>query len=205
MILDFILIFTIVICLFMGYKNGITQMLISIVIFIFSITIVTQVFGHLEAEFFDSEFGSGMVDDVSNGINGEIDSLRDTITENSPFLGKYLFNDDSRQATENAVKDLSKKSVQVIVTVPMIIISFIIFKLLLSLVKFLASKTTNIPIIGGIDSILGSICGLVVGIVLVWLIYMSVCYLQFLPSAAFLKNQIDDSLVLMVINDFLHK
>lgn len=205
MILDFILIFTVIICFFIGYKNGITKMLVSIVIFIFSISLVTHIFTLSEERFFASEYGAGMVEEVSRNINEKLEKFNDKIIDVSPFLGKYIINTESRQATEKAVQNLSRKCVQIIITIPLIIISFIIFRLILLLIKYFVSKATKLPVIGGIDSVLGSVCGLITGVVLVWLMYTSLCYVRFLPSAAFIEKQLGDSLVVMVFSDFLHK
>ena len=119
------------------------------------------------------------------------------------FLNKYFADGpEKNKVIGNAVNDLSLKALQTLVSVPLVIIAFLLFKLLLKLVKFFASKTRNLPIIGGIDSVLGSSCGLVAGVVLVAVIYMATCYLQFIPSAPFVAKQLEDSLVIMLITDF---
>ena len=205
MLLDFILLFIVTFCIFMGYKNGITRMIVSIVIFAFSIVIVTQIYKTLERNFFDSRFGKELVFSVSDNVNGEIKKITDSIVVDAPFLAKYFITDETLVSAESAVEQLSKKVVQALITIPLLIISFLLLKLILFLVKLLTSKTQKIPIIGGVDALLGSVCGFGVGIVLIWITYMSLCYLQFLPSAVFLQKQLDDSLVIMLITDFLNK
>ena len=63
-------------------------------------------------------------------------------------------------------------------------------KILLFYMRRLISKTTSLPVIGGIDSILGALVGGLIGIVIIVVLYFVIGYIQFLPSMNYIKQQI---------------
>lgn len=207
MILDFILIFTVVVSVFMGYKKGFAQTLLSFAVFLFSIAIVTGIYSYLGDTFFESDYGMKMLSNVSQSIEEHIGNAENDILKSAPYLsvlGLRKENDSATAINNKSIADtLASKSLRAMMAIPLVIISFIILKILVFILRQLVKRTTSLPIIRSVDSILGSVCGLLTGVMASILIYVIAGYIQYIPELDFVKEQFSSSLIATVVNDFI--
>ncbi len=199
MLFDFLIILIFLIVAFSGYKKGFAQMLISLGAFVLSIFLVAGIYNYLGDAFFASDYGTSLVESVSHGIEERITDAAN-FTDNVPFLNGVI-----KGAAENSgiVHTLAQKAIKTLMTIPLLIISFILLRLLLFSLRKIVSKTTTIPIISTVDSMLGLALGAVSGVIIVAVSYFILGYIQLLPSMDFITKQFDSSLIIALINDIL--
>ncbi len=207
MIFDFILIFTVVISIFMGYKKGFAQTLLSFAVFLFSIAIVTGIYSYLGDTLFESDYGVKMLTNVSQSIEEHLENAENDILKSAPYLSIFgLGKDDGKPTAINnksIAYTLASKSLRAIMTIPLVIISFISLKILVFILRQLVKRTTSLPIIRSVDSLLGSVCGLLAGVIASMLIYVIAGYIQYIPELDFVKEQFSSSLIAIAVNDFI--
>lgn len=205
MILDFILIFTVVLSVFMGYKKGFAQTLLSFFVFVFSIALVSGIYSYLGDTIFESDYGTKFVSNVSQGIQEHIENAENDILESVPYLSLLGLgkSGNNNVNTKSIADSLAVKSFKAIIAIPLIIISFIILKIVVFILRHLIKKTTSLPIIRSVDSILGCLCGFLTGVIGFILIYAIAGYIQYIPEFDFIKEQFSSSLIAMAVKDYI--
>jgi len=205
MFLDFVFILVLAISVFFGYKKGFSQMLISCLVFIFSLVLVVCIYNYLGDVFFGSEYGSALLQKVAEGISQKLDSFSQSVFNNIPFIGTLLGEGSSQLADTDAVSlTLAQKSLKVLLAIPLAVIAYILLKILIFFVRRVVKFTTNLPVLGFVDSLLGSCCGFLTGIIIVAVLYFVLGYVQLIPSMEFLRQQFDSSFLVVLINDFFN-
>ncbi len=199
MFLDFLIILIFLIAAFSGYKKGFAQMLISLGAFVLSIFLVAGIYNYLGDAFFASDYGASLVENVSQGIGDRIADAAN-FSSNVPFLSGVI-----KGAADDGgiVYTLSQKVLKTLMAVPLLIISFILLKLLLFSLRKIVSKTTSLPLISTVDSLLGLALGAIWGFAILAVSYFIFGYIQLLPSMDFISRQFDSSLIITLINDIL--
>ena len=202
MILDFVLILILALSVFLGYKKGFSQMLISCLVFIFSLIIVVSLYNYLGDVFFASEYGTELLQKVADGIAQRLDSFKQGVFENIPFLATLLGSNSSGDSNVLAMT-LAEKALKTALAIPLIIVAYILMQVVVFFIRRIVKFTTKLPVIGFVDAILGSACGFLTGIIIVALLYFAIGYVQLIPSMEFLRQQYDSSFIVVLINDFL--
>ncbi len=199
MILDFLLIFVFLLCVLLGSKKGFSQMLISCGVFLFSIILIAGIYNYLGELFFSSEYGSLALEKVTQSIDEKVFDIDSQLSSNVPFLNG-IFTKSFQNAGDFAVP-LAQKILKTLISIPLIILSFVILKLLVYIVRKIVLKTSSLPVISTIDSLLGGICGAIFGILSVGIMYYILAHIQFLPSLKYIREQFDSSLLVLFLND----
>lgn len=205
MILDFILIFIVVTSVLLGYRKGMSQMLLSCAVFLFSIIIAMSVYNYISAQFLKSDYGVKLHDTIASGISEQIKEIENNAVEKAPYLALIIpnSNEENNTGMDDVSDKLANKAIKVVITIPLLIASFVLLRLAIFLFKALLSKATKLPVIHGIDALLGSFCGLLMGIICMSLTYLLASYIQFIPSMEFIADEFSSSLIVLLINDFI--
>ena len=198
MFLDFLIVFIFLLVVFMGCKKGFAQMLISLGALILSVFLVAGIYNFIGDSFFNSDYGIGLVDKVSESVEEQISDML-SATDEIPLLGSFFKVD---AISENGtIRTLAEKILRTAFAIPTLIISFLILKILLFSIRKIVSKTSELPVIGTIDSLLGAVLGLIMAVVITWALCFSLGYIQLLPSMSFLREQIESSYIIILMND----
>ena len=207
MFLDYILIFIIVLAVFIGYRKGMSQMIITCIVFLFSIAIVAGIYNQLGNAFFESDYGLQKTDELSTAISERLYNFEDKALENAPYLSVLGISKSESSPSLIDIDGISlkiaKKALKTVFSIPLLLLSFFILKLTVFLLKKIVKRASRLPVLHGIDSLLGSLCGLFISIILVALSIFALGYLQFIPSLSFMAQQFDSSIVVLIINDFI--
>ncbi len=205
MILDFILILVMVSAVFWGYRKGMSQMIITCIVFLFSIAIVAGIYNYLGDMLFNSEYGLQKTNALSSAIGERIHDFEDKALESAPYLSILGISksDDSLIDVDDISHKLAKKVLKTVLSIPLLLLSFILLKLIVFLLRKILKKASQLPVLHGIDSLLGSICGLFMSVIFAALTIFVLSYIQFIPSFTFLSEQFDGSIVVLIINDFI--
>ena len=198
MILDFSLILVFVLSILIGYRKGFTQMLISCIVFLFSIFLVWSISGYLSELVINSDFGESILLKTKDSISKALESSDKFVLQNLPFQTNISMDNISKTSEQ-----LARNALKALLAIPLTAISFFLMTVLVSFARKIARNTAKLPIVGQLDSILGLFFGLLSGTVLVGFIYFVLIQIQFLPSFVGLKQQIDTSYIVIFISDIL--
>ncbi len=200
MILDTIFIFIILSLTFRGFKRGFSQMLITFGVFILSVALSFAAFGKIGDNISKSKYFSKPYLSVSQTVEKQFENLENQTIENVPYLASV-----SKHISDNTKfsDSLTENAVASAVTLPLIAMLYIAIRLLAFGLRFVIKGTTSLPIVHGMDCILGAFCGLLMSVLAVGVLFFLLSYAQFVPSFGFIKDQFDSSGFVLLINDFI--
>ena len=197
MIIDFLIVFVVILSVAFGFRRGFTATLLSVVAFGLSIIITLTLFNVFSEKLLETEFGEKIQISVSQGIEKYISDASDKTIEKLPFLS---LNSNTNHSLKD---DLHKKSVEVIISLMLLICAYIISKLAIFLLRKILHIATGLPIIHTADSILGGVCGMLIGLIWVAVIYMCSGYFSLIDTVPILKSQFNSSVIVLIISDII--
>ena len=148
-------------------------------------------------------------DFVDSKLEGVVNTNEDEIIDSLPipsFLKKNLHENNTvtkykeqgvSSFREYAVKNITTIAVKAITYLALMIIIFLLLRLLLMLTKFI----NKVPVIGGINRILGAVLGLIEGLIIIWALCLLVMAFSGSDFGATCMKVINDSVVLKFIYD----
>ena len=160
-----------------------------------------------------TSIGIGIEEKVGDFIDEKLAGVKDTkedeIIDSLPlpsFLKKDLHENNTiakykeqgvNSFRDYAVKNITTIAVKAITYLALMIIIFLLLRLLLMLTKFI----NKVPVIGGINRILGAILGLVEGLIIIWALCLLVMSFSGSEFGATCMKVINNSVVLKFIYD----
>ena len=181
MILDVIIIMLCVVAVFVGWKLKVSQMLLALLGNIISVIISAFLGDYLAPIIYDAYIKPGIIESLSQSVSSTTGGYISAVEELPAFV-KFVLSlcgmssdADLPQMNENlsiSVADAIEASINpMIISVLSIILSALIFSLVFLIYRFLIMhfllKVFKLPVLSGIDSFLGALCGILVAIVLV--------------------------------------
>lgn len=181
MILDVIIIMLCVVAVFVGWKLKVSQMLLALLGNIISVIISAFLGDYLAPIIYDAYIKPGIIESLSQSVSSTTGGYISAVEELPAFV-KFVLSlcgmssdADFSQINENlslSVADAIEASINpMIISILSIILSALIFTLVFLIYRFLIMhfllKVFKLPVLSGIDSFLGALCGILVAIVLV--------------------------------------
>ena len=206
MILDFVLISSFLCAIARGYIKGFSHMFVSLFAFVVAIVLTFSLNNWVGDMVLESRFGERMQLSIAESINEKFKNQKDTIIENSPYIASLfeLSSDEDNIIDLALISDkIAKKTVKSLISVFLIIFSIFIFKLIVRIIKKLCVTAASLPVIGIIDRLFGGVCGIVIGVLILMSVFVLVMFIQFVPELEFIRNQYDNSIIVMLLNDFI--
>ena len=192
-IVDLIIVGILVLCVFLGYKRGLTGSLLKIVTFILALIIAFILFKPVSNfiinnteldENLESSIKSMFLEVEENDTNSNMP------TAMTDYINKVIEGaaDDAKTAVvETAARDVAIS----IINLGVVIVVYIIARIILIFVKGIASLITKLPVIKQFDKLGGIIFGLLKALVIIYVI---------LAIISFVSPVITDSGVIDAIN-----
>lgn len=203
MFIDFFMILVIILSIAFGFRRGFCSMLLSFAVFALSIVITLTLYNSFSQKALETKLGKNIQTSVSEGVEQYISEISNQAIDNLPFVNITQNVQENTENTENVSSDLTKKAVDVILSVVLLISSYIGAKIIIYIIRKFLHIATELPVIHGIDSMLGSVCGLLFGVVWTAVIYISTGYFSLIESIPMLKLQFDSSVLVLLISDLL--
>lgn len=176
-IIDLIILGIILLCVFFGYKKGLTKCVIKILSFVIAIIIAVTFFKPISnlvinKTTIDDNIKNSIVqlvqDDVSeNGKVKEDSNLPQTIVNHINNEIEKSINDTKITVVNNVAEQISKTIVNVGVAIAL----FIIARIALIFVSAISSMVTDLPIIKQFDKAGGIIYGLVEALIIIFIAF----------------------------------
>ena len=176
-IIDLIIIGIIGLCIFLGYKRGLTGSILKIISFILAI-ILTFIFYKPVASLiidntdWDENIKKSIIEMLDNEVeeNGKIEEE----STNLPNVIVNYINETLGETVEKTKQEIlvvaASNIATTIINAGSAVLVFIIARLLLIIVRVFAKFITDIPLIKQVDKAGGIAYGVIQGLVIIWII-----------------------------------
>ena len=192
-IVDLIIVGILVLCMFLGYKRGLTGSLLKIVTFILALIIAFILFKPVSNFIINN---TKLDENLESSIKSmfleveENDTSSNMPTAMTDYINKVI--EDAADDAKTAVVETAARDVAIsIINLGVVIVVYIIARIILIFVKGIASLITKLPVIKQFDKLGGIIFGLLKALVIIYVI---------LAIISFVSPVITDSGVIDAIN-----
>ena len=192
-IVDLIIVGILVLCVFLGYKRGLTGSLLKIVTFLLALIIAFILFRPVSNFIINN---TKLDENLESSIKSMFLEVEDNDTSsNMPtamtdYINKVI--EDAADDAKTAVVETAARDVAIsIINLGVVIVVYIIARIILIFVKGIASLITKLPVIKQFDKLGGIIFGLLKALVIIYVI---------LAIISFVSPVITDSGVIDAIN-----
>ena len=192
-IVDLIIVGILVLCIFLGYKRGLTGSLLKIVTFLLALIIAFILFKPVSNFIINN---TKLDENLESSIKSmfleveENDTSSNMPTAMTDYINKVI--EDAADDAKTAVVETAARDVAIsIINLGVVIVVYIIARIILIFVKGIASLITKLPVIKQFDKLGGIIFGLLKALVIIYVI---------LAIISFVSTVITDSGVIDAIN-----
>ena len=192
-IVDLIIVGILVLCVFLGYKRGLTGSLLKIVTFLLALIIAFILFKPVSNFIINN---TKLDENLESSIKSmfleveENDTSSNMPTAMTDYINKVI--EDAADDAKTAVVETAARDVAIsIINLGVVIVVYIIARIILIFVKGIASLITKLPVIKQFDKLGGIIFGLLKALVIIYVI---------LAIISFVSPIITDSGVIDAIN-----
>lgn len=192
-IVDLIIVGILVLCIFLGYKRGLTGSLLKIVTFLLALIIAFILFKPVSNFIINN---TKLDENLESSIKSmfleveENDTSSNMPTAMTDYINKVI--EDAADDAKTAVVETAARDVAIsIINLGVVIVVYIIARIILIFVKGIASLITKLPVIKQFDKLGGIIFGLLKALVIIYVI---------LAIISFVSPVITDSGVIDAIN-----
>jgi len=194
-LIDLIIVAIIGICIFLGYKRGLTGSILQIVSFVLAIVIAFILFKPV-SNFIINQ--TKIDDTIHNAIQEKIVAEYENLTEgkveinNMPSVISDYINEtieNGNKTAQEASKEVATEVTNIIINITTWIAVFILARIILIAVKVVSKIVVNIPIIKQVDKAGGIIYGILEGIIIVYLLFAILTFITpMLKNNTFTEN-----------------
>ena len=192
-IVDLIIVGILVLCVFLGYKRGLTGSLLKIVTFLLALIIAFILFKPVSNFIINN---TKLDENLESSIKSmfleveENDTSSNMPTAMTDYINKVI--EDAADDAKTAVVETAARDVAIsIINLGVVIVVYIIARIILIFVKGIASLITKLPVIKQFNKLGGIIFGLLKALVIIYVI---------LAIISFVSPVITDSGVIDAIN-----
>lgn len=176
-IIDIIICLIIGICVFFGYKRGLTGVIVKLLSFVLSIVISLVLFRPVSLLIINN---TDIDDNIAHSVENILNSSENDKQKKPEVLVKSM--DKSIKNAQNEIKEninnyIAKNIAEGIINLLVMTILFIISRVTLFFVKFIFKTITDLPIIKQIDKAGGTIYGILEALLI---IYVSLLIISFI-------------------------
>ena len=177
-IIDIVIIAIIALCIFLGYKKGLTGVIFKIISFVLAIVISFVLYKPvanfiIENTTIDTIIENGIAKNIS--ISEKQENQEISSESSAPeIISKYMsenINKAIKDGSEDIAHVVGKNIAVLIIELASLIILFIVVKLILMIVKIFTNIFTKIPIIKQFDKLGGIIYGALEGLLIIYIAF----------------------------------
>lgn len=197
MIVDFVLVAVVLFFTLNGFRRGFSKTLFSFALLAVSLVITFAVHSTASDALSKTKYGIKLNEYISGQIEEGSSEFSEKTIEKLPFF----------DVISNSVKDtqnvLNKSITEIVVSFSMTIFIYVAVTLCVLLIRRAINAAVALPVIHTADSFLGGICGLLLGVVWMFVLYVIMGYVSVLPEMSNLRTQYNTSIITMFISDFV--
>lgn len=201
LVIDLIILGLIILCVFFGYKKGLTKCVIKILSFIIALAVAFVLFKPISNFVINN---TTIDDNIRNSITQLVqDDVSETgeVKEDSNLpkaMVNYIneeINNTVEQTKETVVNTVADQISKIAVNVCVAIGLFIIARIALIFVNAISSLVTDLPIIKQVDKLGGVIYGLVEALLILFIIFAVISFISPMLESSGLIMAINKSIV----------
>lgn len=203
-IVDLVILGILLLCVFAGYKKGLTKCLINVLAFFIAIVIAAMLFKPASAIVrSNTEIDENIKSSIVSVFEQEEEEKKDNNEKDSPIMqyiteqAKGATEEKKKEIVNNAANDISIKIVDVLSFIGI----FIIVRILLIFVKALADLITKLPLIKQCDKIGGVIYGVLQALVIVFIALALITFISTALNKYEILELINQSYVGSILNN----
>ena len=196
-IVDLIILAILAICIFLGYKKGLTKCVIKILSFVIALAIAFVLFKPVSALIINNTtIDDNIRDSIVSLIQDDVEeegkvskesNLPESMIKHINKTIEESVNETKMTVVNNVAKELSIGIVNIFVAIGL----FIIARIALIFVSAISSMITDLPIIKHVDKLGGVVYGLVEALIIVFIIFAII---------SFISPMIENSGIIVAIN-----
>ena len=196
LIIDIVIIAILALCIIMGYKKGLINVIFNIFAFLLAIIITLVLYKPVSDIIIkNTDIQEKIETAIIENTKGE-ENKKEEQTENG--IQKYIENtmqnaeeDAKSKAIEVVAKDVSTKCIEIITA----LILFVITRIILIVLKFLTETLANLPIVKQCNEIGGLLYGVIKGILIIYVILTIMFFIISLKPEGMTANLIETSYI----------
>lgn len=188
-IIDIIVILIFLACIFMGYKRGLTKVIIHLLSFILAIIISLILFKPISTLIINN---TDIYTNLSNSIQETLQKNEEEEKTNKekPNVLIESINETVDETKENATVAVANSIAETIINIIVIVILFIVIRIILFFIKFIFSTITDLPIIKQIDKLGGFIYGVLEALLIVLVLLAIISFVDIPELQLAIKSSI---------------
>lgn len=202
-IIDLVIVAIIALCIFLGYKRGLTGSLLKIVSFVLALIIAFILFKPVSSFIIDNTNWDENLEQAIRQSALEEEQITDNdetkTNKNMPEVMMNYINEAVENAgneAKTAIIDSTARNLAVtIINIGVAIGLFIISKIILLFVKGLANLLTKLPVIKQVDKLGGIIYGLLQSLVMLYIVFAIISFVSPMLSETTFIDSINKSIV----------
>lgn len=196
LIIDIVIIAILALCIIMGYKKGLINVIFNIFAFLLAIIITLVLYKPVSDIIIkNTDIQEKIETAIIENTKGE-ENKKEEQTENG--IQKYIENtmqnaeeDAKSKAIEVVAKKVSTKCIEIITA----LILFVITRIILIVLKFLTETLANLPIVKQCNEIGGLLYGVIKGILIIYVILTIMFFIISLKPEGMTANLIETSYI----------
>ena len=198
MVLDIIIIAILALCIYVGYKRGLVNVIFRIFAFLVALIVTVILYRPITNLVINNTQIDEKIETViiENGTQ-ETKSTNEE-TNMSEYIQKYV-----KQTATNAQNEIVESSARVIaenvVGIAVMIVLFIAVRIGLILVRFITDSLAQLPIVKQCNKVGGAVYGVLEGLVIIYAILAVIFFIVSLKGGTNLVNMIDSSIIAKVM------
>lgn len=197
-ILDLIILAIFILSVIFGYKKGLIKVIFNLCAFVISLIITLILYTPVTNWIMkNTEFDENIKNTIiENGIIEEAD--RTDSEEEQNYIQKYV-NDVVVDTTNNVVEESAGIIAEKVVAIVVAILLFIVVRIIMILLKFVIGGIANLPIIKQFDKLGGTIYGILVGLLIIYIILAIMFFIVSINNNETILNLINTSIISKVL------
>ena len=198
-VVDLIIIIGIILCMFFGYKKGLTGSLIKLLSFAIAVVVALMFYKPLAKSMIDNT----VIDDNIHSAIVETLNKNETVQseenkkENTNLIQNIEDNikKQADQAKNEIIEQTANEATQTVVYAGSLLVLFVGARIALMIISIFVKQVTKLPIIKQVDKTGGIIYGLVEGIVIVYVVLAVISLLSVVISNNVVATAVEDSYI----------
>lgn len=191
-IVDVVILFIILLCIFIGYKRGLIKVAFSLLSFIIAL-IIAFTFNKPVANLIIQN--TSIDDNIENTISSHL-LVKDNNTNNNSDepTTNIAIPQILMESAENTVESISKAITEKLIQLVVLLLIFVIARIILHFITFLADLIAKLPILKQFNELGGLIYGVLQGFVIVYTILAIISLIAPIMNLT-IVNYIDSSII----------
>lgn len=205
--IDILALLIMLLSVYIGFKKGFLKTITGLASLVLSLILAITFYPLVSDFIMKTPVYNTVYESTTSVLAGE-NAENEEVTENE--TGKLNLPKDLTRKIEKSVDDakgevtstVAETTAGIAVKIVSILLIFILARIAIAIISLLAQLIRKLPIIGGFDSLLGAVFGIIRGLLIVYVLLMCVTFIASMsPDNAIVKGVKESEVVKLMYND----